>query len=453
MLAQGHRVFLGPPSRLPAFLEDFGCPVPAFANSTEFALDLILQMQQQGEQQKHGQIEDKRGYEEDVSGDRMDVGAVTSSMSKPRQHSSLAELLEFSANWSLVHSEEKVTSPFIGADVELGVDGETEGRVNDCTGKQSASVKARGGGNEVQQPEYANNRWRELLVLLHRTALVTARTPSLYVMRVALMLVTGFLLATIFWHPPYNQAGLRDRLAFLSMMVCTLFFISADATPVFIMVGGRKWHLACSYPPTHLLNTDFLSMHLADFMAGILWTHIINGSVLHIVALPSLLKLLNDSHRSMYENDWLMFGSIPHSLSQERNLFLRETSHNTYRPSTYILSNTLVFLPLHLLMALTITAVSWWPVGLSGGAPAFLFLTLLCFTCLFTGNAIATLVSAAVNSVILAYAIVITLVANFTIVCGFYIPRSRIPPFWLWLHYLSPVTYAYEAAALNQFDE
>lgn len=54
-------------------------------------------------------------------------------------------------------------------------------------------------------------------------------------------------------------------------------------------------------------------------------------------------------------------------------------------------------------------------------------------------------------SVILAYAAVITLTANFTIVCGFYITRSQMPPFWLWLHYISPVTYAYEAAALNQF--
>lgn len=78
-------------------------------------------------------------------------------------------------------------------------------------------------------------------------------------------------------------------------------------------------------------------------------------------------------------------------------MFLRETSHNTYRPSTYLLANTLVFLPLHAAMALTITAVSWWPVGLAGGMPGFLFLALLCFVCLFVGNAMATLISAVVN--------------------------------------------------------
>ncbi|CAI7810098.1 unnamed protein product [Closterium sp. NIES-54] len=148
-------------------------------------------------------------------------------------------------------------------------------------------------------------------------------------------------------------------------------------------------------------------------------------------------------------------GGSPHtaaSSNHERNIFVRETTHNAYRPSTYLLASTLVYLPLHLLMSLAITLEAWWCLSLTGGAAGLAFMVLVCFCCLFTGNAIATFVSATVNNVILAYAVVITVLANFALVCGFYIERASIPSYWLWLHYISPLKYAYEALALNEFD-
>ena len=42
--------------------------------------------------------------------------------------------------------------------------------------------------------------------------------------------------------------------------------------------------------------------------------------------------------------------------------------------------------------------------------------------------------------------------AYFVLVCGFYIQRLSFPPEWIWLHYLSPMKYAFEAVMLNQFD-
>eukprot|EP00475_Leptophrys_vorax_P035780 TRINITY_DN5943_c0_g2_i2.p1 TRINITY_DN5943_c0_g2~~TRINITY_DN5943_c0_g2_i2.p1 ORF type:complete len:522 (-),score=20.83 TRINITY_DN5943_c0_g2_i2:148-1500(-) len=137
---------------------------------------------------------------------------------------------------------------------------------------------------------------------------------------------------------------------------------------------------------------------------------------------------------------------------QDRNIFIRETSHNTYRTSTYVIATALVYTPLQLLMAFVITLESWWCVGLSGDAFDFCYMFLLCFCCLLTGNAIATFISAFFKNVILAYAVVISINAYFTIISGFYIHRDAIPTFWIWLHYLSPIKYAYEGLVLNEFD-
>ncbi|CAI6010656.1 unnamed protein product [Closterium sp. NIES-65] len=251
LLASGHAVFHGAPPALPRFLESAGFPVPQFANSTEFALDLIEDMQ--------------------------------------RSSRGVADLVDFARVYE-------------------------------------------------RQQEEEEERERKLGNLGEEAAL--------------------------------RMKGFQERLAFFSFAICVLFFVSCDAVPIFI---------------------------------------------------------------------------------QERNIFLRETSSSAYRPSTYLLSSTLVYLPLHLLMALTLVLEAWWCLGLQGGAQGFCFMVLACFAMLFTGNAIATCVSICVNHVVLAYAVAIALMAYFALLSGFYIDRESIPEVWMWLHYLSPMKYAYEALAINEF--
>ncbi|CAI5500409.1 unnamed protein product [Closterium sp. Naga37s-1] len=346
LLGAGRMLFFGQPAQLPEFLSAFGCPPPPFANPTEFALDVIQRLghETEGGAKRGEDVDDEEDEEEyDVDGASPDARA--------------AEINSGGGG---------------GASAQMGFLGERES-VGAAQLQPLGERNCAGAGAQSEhcgERKYANGWWRELRVLMSRSVRVIARTPALYLLRLLLIMVTGLLIASLFWRPPFNAEGLHERLAFISFLVCTLFFSSADATPLFI---------------------------------------------------------------------------------QERNIFIRETSQHAYRPSTYMVASTLVYLPLHVLMALAITAESWWCVNLSGGGTSFFFVVLVCFCCLFTGNAYATFVSAAVNNVILAYAIVISTMANFALVCGFYIQRQSIPPFWIWLHYLSPVKYAYEAVTLNEF--
>ncbi|CAI5527133.1 unnamed protein product [Closterium sp. Naga37s-1] len=136
---------------------------------------------------------------------------------------------------------------------------------------------------------------------------------------------------------------------------------------------------------------------------------------------------------------------------EECAIFVRESANNAYRPSTYLMSSTLVYLPLHFLMALLLTAVSWWSISLAGGAEGFLFMVVAFFVMFFAANAIVTCVSTCVKDVVLAYALAISVMSYFYLVCGFYVTRRQMPAVLIWLHYLSPFKYAYEALAINQF--
>ncbi|CAI7849157.1 unnamed protein product, partial [Closterium sp. NIES-53] len=55
-------------------------------------------------------------------------------------------------------------------------------------------------------------------------------------------------------------------------------------------------------------------------------------------------------------------------------------------------------------------------------------------------------------SVVLAYATAISIMSYFYLVSGFFVTRKQMPNTLIWLHYISPFKYSYEALAMNQFD-
>ncbi|CAI7864653.1 unnamed protein product [Closterium sp. NIES-53] len=55
-------------------------------------------------------------------------------------------------------------------------------------------------------------------------------------------------------------------------------------------------------------------------------------------------------------------------------------------------------------------------------------------------------------SVVLAYATAIAIMSYFYLVSGYYVTRKQMTMTLIWLHYISPFKYAYEALAINQFD-
>ncbi|CAI7883910.1 unnamed protein product [Closterium sp. NIES-53] len=366
MLSTGNMIFFGPPPHLPAFFDAFGTPVPKFANPTEFALELLEQL-------------------------------------KSTSEAALMELVAFAADWhrSRDHMAYAKTGRHAKPALLAAPGGGGDGEETDSGGGSGAGAHGRKGadgkkfcglagklgkkggkkGEEEEEEEvvesghkgthrYANSWFREFYILFVRSGLMIIRNPLLYFLRLMLLTVAGFLLASLFYKPTHDPQGMLERLAYLSFIVAMLFFCSADATPIFIM---------------------------------------------------------------------------------ERNIFIRETSHNTYRASTYVVATMAVYIPLQALMAMTLTLESWWTVGLSGGFPGALFFATICFLCLFTGNAIATFASSFFKNMILAYATVISTMAYFTLVSGFYIHRTSIPKFWIWLHYISPMKYAFEALVQNEF--
>nr|CAD1831389.1 unnamed protein product [Ananas comosus var. bracteatus] len=133
---------------------------------------------------------------------------------------------------------------------------------------------------------------------------------------------------------------------------------------------------------------------------------------------------------------------------QERFIFIRETSHNAYRASSYVVSSLLVYLPFFAVQGFTFAIITKLMLHLKSRV---LYFWIILYASLITTNGYVMLVSALVPSYITGYAVVIATTALFFLTCGFFLKRSQIPKYWQWLHYLSAIKYPFEALLTNEF--
>ncbi|URD97111.1 ABC-2 type transporter [Musa troglodytarum] len=133
---------------------------------------------------------------------------------------------------------------------------------------------------------------------------------------------------------------------------------------------------------------------------------------------------------------------------QERYIFVRETSHNAYRASSYTIAGLVTYLPFLLLQAATYAGIVWFALRLHGDFHYFL---IMLYASLLATNSFVVFVSSVVPSFILGYAVVIAFTALFFLFCGYFISRSSIPNGWKWMNTISTLKYTYEGLLTNEF--
>ncbi|KAG6412272.1 hypothetical protein SASPL_124946 [Salvia splendens] len=133
---------------------------------------------------------------------------------------------------------------------------------------------------------------------------------------------------------------------------------------------------------------------------------------------------------------------------QERFIFVRESSHNAYRASSYTVAGLITYLPFLALQAGVYAAIVWFPLRLDG---PFVYFLLVLYMSLLSTNSFVVFVSSVVPNYILGYAAVIAFTALFFLFCGYFLDSDTIPGYWKWMHYVSTMTYPYEGLLMNEY--
>ncbi|KAJ0695275.1 putative ABC transporter, AAA+ ATPase domain, ABC-2 type transporter [Helianthus annuus] len=198
-LSRGQTVYSGSPSNLPLYFSDFGHPIPDKENRTEFALDLIRELE----------------------------GSPGGTKS----------LVEFNKSWQNLKRSRNNISTGTGSDTPAhGLSLKEAISASISRGKLVSGAGAT--TNDINHsplvPTFANSIWMEMAVLSKRSFTNSRRMPELFGIRLGAVVVTGFILATMFWNLDNSPKGVQERLGFFAFAMSTTFYTCADALPVFL---------------------------------------------------------------------------------------------------------------------------------------------------------------------------------------------------------------------------
>ncbi|KAL6624847.1 hypothetical protein ACP70R_032168 [Stipagrostis hirtigluma subsp. patula] len=230
LLSRGRTVYAGTPAGLKPFFAEFGTPIPDNENPAEFALDTIRELE--------------------------------------HQHDGAAALVEFDTKWQQQQTTAgKDDKPMNAMPLEAAI----------AESVRRGKLVAGGGSDGAVSdsvPTFANPPWTEVWVLMKRSFTNTGRMPELFLMRLGTILVTGFILANLFWQLDDTPKGVQERLGFFAMAMSTMFYVCADALPVFVQerhiylretahnayrrVSYVLANAVVSFPPLVLLSLAFV---------------------------------------------------------------------------------------------------------------------------------------------------------------------------------------------------
>ncbi|KAL2527363.1 ABC transporter G family member 8 [Abeliophyllum distichum] len=135
----------------------------------------------------------------------------------------------------------------------------------------------------------------------------------------------------------------------------------------------------------------------------------------------------------------------------ERPILLRETSSGVYRLSSYLIANTLVFLPYLLAIAIVYSVSVYFLVGLCPTIQAFTYFVLVIWVIILMANSFVLFLSSIAPNYIAGTSLVTALLAGFFLFSGYFISKESLPKFWLFMHYLSMYKYALDAFLVNEY--
>jgi ABC-type multidrug transport system ATPase subunit/ABC-type multidrug transport system permease subunit len=134
---------------------------------------------------------------------------------------------------------------------------------------------------------------------------------------------------------------------------------------------------------------------------------------------------------------------------QEREIFQREFSRGAYRGISYVLSGTFIILPFMFLIAVVFTSISYFLVNLPAVGSLYLFDMFQVFLILTAGFCYAQMISVIAPDPMAGQVMGSGILSIMFLTSGFFIHQSEIPPWWIWMYYLSLFHWGFNPLMIN----
>ncbi|KAM7280872.1 hypothetical protein ACFE04_008006 [Oxalis oulophora] len=136
---------------------------------------------------------------------------------------------------------------------------------------------------------------------------------------------------------------------------------------------------------------------------------------------------------------------------QERRVLMKEASRGSYRISSYMIANTIIFLPFLLAVAILFAVPVYWIVGLNPSFPAFTFFIFVVWLIVLMAGSLVQFLSAVSPDFISGNSLICTVLGAFFLFSGYFIPKENIPKYWVFMYYASIYRYPLDCLLTNEY--
>lgn len=136
---------------------------------------------------------------------------------------------------------------------------------------------------------------------------------------------------------------------------------------------------------------------------------------------------------------------------QERKVIMKESSRKAYKMSSYMIANTLIFLPFLLVIALLFSVPVYWIVGLNPSIQAFSFFVFTVWLIISMASSLVMFLSSISPDFIAGNSLICTVLGAFFLFSGYFIPKEIIPKYWVFMYYVSLYRYPLDSLIVNEY--
>ncbi|XP_031272007.1 ABC transporter G family member 14 [Pistacia vera] len=177
-------------------------------------------------------------------------------------------------------------------------------------------------------------------------------------------------------------------------------------------------------------------------LGGLLWWHTPSSHIEDRIALLFFF--------SVFWGFYPLYNAV-FTFPQERTMLIKERSSGMYRLSSYFLARTFGDLPLELALPTAFVFIIYWMGGLKADPVTFILSLLIVLYTVLVAQSLGLAIGAILMDIKQATTLASVTTLVFLIAGGYYV--QQIPPFIVWLKYLSYSYYCYKLLLGVQYSE
>ncbi|KAI3474140.1 hypothetical protein Pfo_028928 [Paulownia fortunei] len=136
---------------------------------------------------------------------------------------------------------------------------------------------------------------------------------------------------------------------------------------------------------------------------------------------------------------------------QERHVLMKEASRGSYRISSYLVANTIIFFPFFVHSSNSFFGPIVLDCGTEPSASAFAFFTFVVWLIVLMASSLVLFLSVISPDFISGNSLICTVLGAFFLFSGYFIPKEFIPKYWLFMYYVSLYRYPLDSLVINEY--